>query len=348
MSAADVAESSEHGKERAPGAVATLGDVVPTCPSLCSCCLRVAAATVRERRRGQTLLVPYCEECLQHASRATTRLLSLSLSGVLLVAAAALLPWLGVSLPGPARPALLIAAAIAPIALGLAFFPRRAAGHTAALRAVWWRRDGTLACANAAWARLLVPLRALQATALREPRLSPWTAAGLALALGAGPFLDGYLRPWVRIVNLTDRTLVIRVDGRRVATVEPTNAESGAAGARVRVPVGIRRFSAASSDGGSISTVSSSVLAGHEHLYAPASREHCFWIEETGYGRSAEKRRVIPLVGLDRFWALPSAIDTWFAPNPPEPRWPLGVTGGVLYALRQAQCEDAPAAARAR
>ncbi|HEX9619828.1 MAG TPA: hypothetical protein VF989_06820 [Polyangiaceae bacterium] len=349
LSAAHLAQSSENAAEHVPGAIVHSGDVVPTCPSLCSCCLRVASATVRERGRGRTLLVPYCDECLGHASRTRTRVLSLSSSGVLLVAAAgASLPWLGAAIPGPVRAALLVVAGLLPIALARLFAPRRASGHTAALRAVWWRRDGTLGCRNAAWARLLAPVRALEVAHLREPWFSPWIALGLGLALSAGPLLDGYFRPWVRIVNLTDGTLTIHVDGRPVATVEPTSAESGAAGARVRVPAGARRLQAVRADGAVMSSVAAAVLGGHEHLYAPASDEHCFWIEQTGYGRAAAGgSRVAPLAGRGRFWGLPTTLDTWFAPNPPEPRWPFGVTGGVLHALRQAPCEEAPAAARA-
>ena len=77
-------------------------------------------------------------------------------------------------------------------------------------------------------------------------------------------------------------------------------------------------------------------------MYAPASPSYCFWLETTDYAKPVPSQ-VEPLVGDDRFWVLAADLDTWFAPNPPAASLGVRSTGGVLVALRQGRCVDAPA-----
>jgi hypothetical protein len=124
--------------------------------------------------------------------------------------------------------------------------------------------------------------------------------------------------------------------------VEPTSAESPRAGVEMRVPSGQREFSVEDPAGRRVSQSLVKVVAARDHLYAPASREYCFWLETSGYGRNAPDVSIVPLVGQLRFWVLPGSVDTWFSENPKVSPGDGRSSGGVLTALRQASCADAP------
>ena len=169
--------------------------------------------------------------------------------------------------------------------------------------------------------------------------------AGVAVGLMALPFFYRFYRPLVRIVNLTDSRLLVYVDGEMLTSIEPTSAESAAAGVEVRIPAGQRRLQARDPSGSTRATTTVAVRAASPHLYAPASERYCFWIERTGYGRAAglaANTEIVPLEGDARFWVLPDEIDSWFSPIRPEMPGDDRSTGGVLTALRQAPCSALP------
>jgi hypothetical protein len=222
-------------------------------------------------------------------------------------------------------------------------------GHTASDRAIWWKSDGALVCTNQSWAERLALSCGLEAqpVRVREAVMSPWMSAGIVLSLSAAPFFHWLANPLVRIINLTDHRLSIVSDGRVLGTVEPTSAESPAAGIELRLPAGRRRLVAQPPLGAPVFARDVAVQAGSEHLFAPGSDEHCFWLENSGYGRAKSvDPPIVPLEGSTRFWILPLTIDSWFARNPSPASADDRSTGGVMTALRHARCSEAPNGAR--
>ena len=315
-------------------------------PNECACCGRPAAASSGERRRrdGATLIIPYCSDCHQHAGAVRTRVLALLLATALLTVTTVL----AVPLVSPWSTAMhyavaILLAAACPIALGLLLRPGPAASPHAPGRAVWWRRDGLLACTNADWAGRLAELNntTLRREQTRERLWSPWMVASAVAGLVAAPFVLATLRPEVRVLNLTDTPFEVRADGIHLGFVEPSSSESAAAGIDVRIPAGRRTLQVLTPRGETIYERSVDVQAGQNHLFAPSSPNYCFWLETTTYGRSRDRApRVEPLGGAQRFWVLPGHVETWFAANPPAASMDLGATGGVLTALRQARCSE--------
>jgi hypothetical protein len=152
--------------------------------------------------------------------------------------------------------------------------------------------------------------------------------------------------PVVRVLNLTDERLTVAIDGRALLSLEPSSAENPTAGAEIRMPSGSHELTATSASGPP-STARVTLESGGHHLFAPRSSDHCFWLEETRYGRQPSGgSRVVPLKGESRFWVVPRQVDTWFSPNPPPGSADRRSSGGVLVALRQAPCAQAPEAAR--
>jgi hypothetical protein len=330
-----------------PGRVVQFDPTGAIVPPGCACCGEPAGASRVETRPrdGATLIVPYCSACVAHASRASTHALSVTLaSAVLSLSVAAALPLVWVFIT-PAVYALGIAlAALTP------FSPLLVPGRprppcTAHGKGAWWSSGGGLYCTRPEFAAELARVNGGRIVPARSRRAAPsaWMAAGPVLGLAVAPLAWWLTHPLVRIVDVTDSLLVIEADGHFLARVEPTQSESPAAGVEVRLPVGRRRLTAKDPSGRIIATDDVSVRPGAEHLYAPASPATCFWLETTGYGRTrpvAEER--VPLDAETRFWVLPLAVDTWFSPNPPEGADSRS-TGGVLTALRQAPCDEAPA-----
>lgn len=324
-------------------------------PHECACCLTTAAESRREVRStdGATLIVPYCSSCLWHVSAAATRSLAATLASVLFaVTFAAALPLLWTAPAAPLYGAIVVAGALFPLAVLRIFGARRRAGHAAHSRAVWFLRDGQVACASSAWAERLqqtagqrgAPRRA------REPNANPWALSGVGVALMAVPLFYPLHFPEVRVVNLTGSVLTISSDGREICRVTPTTQESPSAGVIARFPAGHRLVRAMNAEGELIDERRVFIQNRAEHLYAPGSDAYCFWLETTAYGRHADKpgvapRAIEPLRHDKQFWTLSPLVDTWFSPNPAtaSDQWS---TGGELNALRQARCLEAPRAVR--
>jgi hypothetical protein len=323
-------------------------------PGGCACCNGAASSSRVETRPadGETLIVPYCDGCQRHASRSTTRSLSSAVAGLLIgVSFSLALPLAWEGAPLWAFVLVCVLCASLPALSASAFAPRPAPAHTAAGRAAWWTSHGELACTNPRWATELARSAGVdtRVARLREARPSAWVLAGPIVALIAAPIAHRFHHPLVRVLNLTEARIEIYVDGSRMGSVDPTSAESPAAGTELRVPSGRRTFNVLSSDGQQLEQATVSVRSGTRHLYAPASEGTCFWLERTHYGRAgmrtAERSE---LGGRQRFWLLPRDLDTWFAPNPEPGHADRRSSGGELLALRQARCSEAPADVRAR
>lgn len=178
----------------------------------------------------------------------------------------------------------------------------------------------------------------------RQP--APWVYAGVVLALVAAPVGWTFTHPRVRVLNLTPERLIVSVDGKTLVSIDPTSAESPAAGLSLRFPSGRHTLTAKNPEGRVVYDAEVTIRPGAEHLWAPAASAICFWLEQNHYGRARAPAEVRALVGVERFWALPP-VDTWFAPNPPESEVDARSSGGSLWALRQAPCSAAPASVRA-
>lgn len=317
-------------------------------PPECACCGAVAGVSRVESSSGQSLIVPYCEGCLRHATRGLTRDLSASLAGCLLAATASIaLPLTFEGLSLFAHTVMVMGVAVLPILVRWLWRPRRGDGHTATERAVWWVPEG-LACTHPRFADELARANdgRSEPRAVPHPAPAPWVYAGVVLALVAAPVGWTFTHPRVRVLNLTPERLIVSVDGKTLVSIDPTSAESPAAGLSLRFPSGRHTLTAKNPEGRVVYDAEVTIRPGAEHLWAPAASAICFWLEQNHYGRARAPAEVRALVGAERFWALPP-VDTWFAPNPPESEVDARSSGGSLWALRQAPCSAAPASVRA-
>ncbi|HVU00616.1 MAG TPA: hypothetical protein VHE30_02655 [Polyangiaceae bacterium] len=338
------ASAEPAAEARAPSVVVRVSPERVVVPPECACCGAPGPRTRRERRAdGRSLLVPLCTTCHAHASREDSRLLAVGIASLLLAGTA--LAGLPLLVAPPLAVYLLVVLLAGLVPAVVLSFARRPAepGHASSGRAVFFRWDGALVCRSEGWGRRLAALSSAAAERssgrVRDPVSSPVFAAVLGVVVALGVPLYFRLFPEVRIVNVGDTRLEIRVDGALRATVGPTSAESPNAGVVIRVPSGRRRLVALDPMG--VVRDSSSVLVtpGALHLYAPASAGTCFRIETTGYGRAS--RGAVPeaedLRGTPRFWAIPGDVDYWFRP-PPAPADDDRSSGGLLRALRQVPC----------
>ena len=325
----------------------------PLLPEECACCGKPATHHLAARRRdGVSLLVGYCDECAEHQASASSRVLALGLSSLLL----GLVTASGLPLLAP-RAGMLVLVLLACVAALLPvfflLFPQRQieAPHVARGRAVVWERGQRLWCAGARYGPRVAELnqaRAWPATA-REALGSAWLSAGPLVAIGAACLSYFVYHPLLRVINLGSARIEVAVDGARLVSVDATSNESPSAGALVRVPAGQHVLSVSSAvDGSALARVDVDFQSGAVHLFAPGASETCFWLETTGYGQEQlVKPSYQPLVSEDHFWALPGGIDTWFSANPAPSDPHSHSSGGLLTALRQAPCAEAPAEARA-
>jgi hypothetical protein len=316
-------------------------------PPECACCGATAGVSRQESDGQRSLIVPYCEPCLHHATLGVTRDLSASLAGCLLAATAAIALPLGFgSLSLGLHALLAVLLASLPVAVRWLVRPRLAPGHTARERAVWWVNDG-VACTHPKFAEHLARANDTSSEARAAPYPAPatWIYAGAFLALLATPFGWTFVHPIVRVINLSPERLLLSIDGRDVGSVDPTSAESPAAGVELRLPSGRRTLVARTPDGSAVARSVVDIRPGDKHLWAPASQGICFWLEQTHYGRNRPPAEVRALVSEQRFWPLPE-IDTWFSPNPPPSEADGRSSGGTLWALRQAPCSQAPQSVR--
>lgn len=325
-----------------------LDSIALVVPGWCACCSAPAASSRAERLGPREILVPYCVRCLRHASAGTTRSLAASVSSCLIAVTLALalpLAWPAMSLPVHVTAALI--GACLPISLR-ALRRRPEPGHSAAERAAWWLSDGRFCCTSPKFSAALAsqPGAVIEPLESSEPRFTAWLVAGPLVALLGAPGGWMFHHPLVRVLNLTEGRLSIALDGRPIASLDASSAENPTAGIELRLPGGDHELTT-TTQAGSVVSSRVSIRGGATHLFAPQSPDHCFWLEETGYGRKAASgTRVEPLVGQERFWVLPRRVDTWFSPNPPTSARDQRSSGGVLVALRQARCTQAPAAAR--
>jgi hypothetical protein len=169
---------------------------------------------------------------------------------------------------------------------------------------------------------------------------------GPLLAFALAPAVYFWHHPRLRVLNLTGEVRGLSVDGVPTATLPPTTNESPSAGLELRLPRGRRSLALTDASGRVIASVQAELESRRDHLYAPASVGHCFWLEQTGYGR-ASGRSVVPLRSSSRFWRIEAAVDTWFMPSPEPPPSDRRSSGGTLTSLRFARCADAPLPAQA-
>jgi hypothetical protein len=286
--------------------------------------------------------VNYCEDCLRHASAARTRRLSVCLASAIVgVTLAVASPVVVPSLSAGWLTVAALTCAIAPVLLGLAWRRLPEADHASNSEAVWWWKAGHLYCENARYARIAARSNGLELTRGRRwwSRWTAWYLVGPLATLIALPASVVFNSATIRVLNLTDSDYTLLVDGRVLARVERTSAESPEAGLEFRTGAGERRLTAISGEGRVLFDRDVVLVGGGQHLYAPASPDSCFWLEFTSYGR---QKPVGPArIELERgtgFWALSEPIDTWFAPSPLPALDDDRSSGGRLIALRQAPC----------
>ncbi len=210
-----------------------------------------------------------------------------------------------------------------------------------------WGSEQHLLCASAQYAERLAALNQglpRQPWPMREQRASRWLCAGPILAVGAACWSFFIYHPLLRIINLGPVPAVVALDGQRLAAVDATSNESPSAGVILRVPAGEHVLAVSSAiDGAAIARVSVDLHSGAVHLFAIAGEGTCFWLETNGYGREQRVQPSYqPLTAAEHFWVLPGGIDTWFAPNPLNADPNARSSGGLLTALRQAPCSEAP------
>jgi len=317
-------------------------------PEECACCAEAASHRLAlTRADGASLLVGYCDECAEHQASSSARVLSLTLASVLLALSAAaglplLLPWLGL------LPLLLSVVGLSGLPLLLALLPARPVPppHSARGPAVFWGSGQRLLCAAAGYAERVAALNGgeLSRATVSERWGSAWLSAGPVLGLGAACLSFFVYHPLLRVLNLGPVPVEVALDGKRLTLVDPTSNESPAGGALVRVPAGAHTLSVFSTiDGTALGSSAVEFQSGAVHLFAIAADDTCFWLETTGYGR---EQRATPsyqaLPSAQHFWVLPGGIDTWFASNPAPSVANAHSSGGLLTALRQAPCAEAP------
>jgi hypothetical protein len=314
-------------------------------PPTCACCGSEAARSDLARLgSGATeVIVGYCDDCKRHQGLARARRLSGALaSGLVGLVFVLILPLAARPLSALALAGIAFLAALAPVAVVVLWPSRERSGHAADGPAVRFVANGELLCADERWGAELARLNG------GTRRLAPWHEARfsfalLAPALAAPPLALLALNaasPIVRVVNLTGDELIVEVDGVRRASLSPTSVESPSAGAELRISVGNHELVARALDGKELERARAVVESGRDHLFAPASEGHCFFVESAGYGRSGERvAEREPLEGPPHFWSLPTDLGGWFSAPPEAAVAETRMTGGTVKVLRHAPCE---------
>jgi hypothetical protein len=322
-------------------------------PEECACCGMPATHRLAARRGdGVSVLTGYCDECAEHQAAAASRVLALALASLILaLVVAAGLPLLAPRVGAVGLVSASVFAAVLPLVLLLLPALAPDAPHTARARAVTWERGQRLWCADARYGGRVAELNGARAVpaARREDLGSPWLSAGPLLGIGAACLSYFVYHPLLRVINLGSARIDVSVDGARLVSVDATSNESPSAGALVRVPAGQHVLSVSSAvDGSLLARVPVEFQSGESHLFAVGAVDTCFWLETTGYGaEQLAKPSYQPLKSESHFWVLPGGIDTWFSPNPASSDPHSHSSGGLLTALRQAPCADAPPEVRA-
>jgi hypothetical protein len=314
-------------------------------PQSCANCGQVALGVQAEQLRGQTLLVPYCDECgLAAAGLGTLRLASVLASALLVTTLLLVLPgWFG-RLGLVASFGLLASLGALPLLLATALRRGFAEPRVAATRAVFWLRPNVVACFSAPWAAALAQREAedLERVSVREPVLSLWMWSAVALGIALLPRVHSYLMPSLVALNFGTSAVDLAFDSGEVLRVEPTSLESERAGGRVRIAAGAHQVKLLATDGQLLETRELQIQPGALHLLSVSGAEYCFWLEQDAYGRSSgEERRSSLLDPSQAFWVIDSRIDSLFAANPPAST-DRASSGGTMTALRQGRCDALP------
>lgn len=311
----------------------------PLILGVCACCLAKATVSRRERdSHGNTsVIVPYCDACLRHAVRPRVmRLGTMYASTLLAIFGGTLLATLWPSWWQTSAVATIVAAL--PVAWSNWLSLPRQLGHAARGQAVVIVPNG-LAFASESYVRLVQPgaSEAPKPARLRPRRLGALELVGPVLAIVLTPCLNYLFFPVVRVLNFTDRSLVVSVDERRLGRIEPTSAENPAAGVLLRAPSGRHRITAVDDEGQVASDAVVQIRSGFSHLYAPGANSSCFYLQRVSHGRSQfDGESLVPLSSDDRFWAIPNSVDFWFAPE--STLRSAATTGGVVTHLRMGRC----------
>jgi len=329
-------------RARRSGAVVSLAASGVLVPAGCACCGEPAACSAVARGPGGVeLILGYCDACIAHVGRESVRRLAAAVASALVGFGLALaLPFAPYPLSLPALGALVFTASLLPLVV-VSAWPRRAEpGHTADGAAARFVGPGRVLFSNARFATELGRANdaKVERVAFREARLAPALFALPPLAVLVALATLVASSPLVRIVNLGPDRIVVEVDGRRVAVVDPTSVEAPSAGVEVRITAGPHELLARSADR-VVAREVVTVESGHMHLFAPASDGYCFWLETAAYGRGrAPGVTRSPLEGAARFWVLPADLGGFFRPVPEQARAEARLTGGVVTVLRQAPC----------
>ncbi|HEY3666208.1 MAG TPA: hypothetical protein VGL19_09420 [Polyangiaceae bacterium] len=322
-------------------------------PAECACCAGPATHQLGlSGKDGASVLVGYCEECAEHQAGLSSRVLAVALASLILaLAAAAGLPLLA---PGLGLFALVVSVAglsVLPLAVLLHRPAAAESPHAAHGPAVHWAGVDRLWCAAPRYAARVAELNAgtLSAEPAQERLGSAWLSAGPVLGVGAACLSFFVYHPLLRVLNLGTTRIEVAIDGQPLVAVDPTSNESAAAGALVRVPAGEHVLGVSSTaDGSALGRIQADFHSGAVHLFAYGADDTCFWLETTGYGQERlALRSYEPLRSAAHFWVLPGGIDTWFAANPTASDPSSHSSGGLLTALRQAPCVEAPQEVRA-
>lgn len=310
----------------------------------CAYCLAPTNNGRREsgRHHPSGVVVPYCSECLSRLGRQGVLTLAWCLASALLglvaIAFIPMLAWI------PKALAVTLAAALAflPWIVHLIWRVFRSQHSLTLNRAVVVFEDG-LGCSNEIWARQLAEQFGTVPTQRRVYASSAanWSYGGVVVAVLLSPWLYDAFHPQLRLLNLSEDSLVISADDHVLAKLEPTSTENPRAGSLIRVASGRRALAARRTDGTLVEAITVDLLVGHTHLFAPSRPQNvCFWLEQVRLGRSSDGRSIRELLtGSENFWALPAEIDSWFGPVPGSvSRYG---TGGLVTSLRQGACPRA-------
>lgn len=314
-------------------------DTLPRMPGLCACCLAKPSASKREAdaHSGTCIIVPYCVECQRHAARPRVMRLGTMYASILLaVFVGALLATLWPSWWQTSLCA--VAISLLPLLWSRWLSLPRQLGHAARGQAVVVIPRG-IAFASQMYAKLAQEALGSSARvgALRTRRLGALDLLGPVMALLLTPSLNYLFFPVIRVLNLTDRTLIVSVDDGPLVHVEPTSTESPAAGVVTYAPSGRHRMVARDEDGVVASDVVVQVRSGFRHLYAPGANDACFYLQRVSHGRSQfDGDTIVPLTSNERFWVIPNSVDLWFAPESAVRSG--ATTGGVVTHLRMRRC----------
>jgi hypothetical protein len=164
-------------------------------------------------------------------------------------------------------------------------------------------------------------------------------AAALPLVLIGTLIVSHERAVTLRTVNTLAEPLVLLVDGKQRAVLQPVSSETTEAGLALRLGPGWHRLTTLRLSGEEVENFEVHLPAATHHLYAPGSTEQCFWVEHVAYGQAEPRlpaRRLLPRE--QRVWAIPDEIDAWFFPSPPASSVDHRSSGGTRTAIRQSRC----------